>query len=67
MRYQVVARLLTLAGWDFVRQNKTTHQRWKNRVTGECTTISHFSGKLEKYQIDNLEKQFKIKLWGLKA
>jgi predicted RNA binding protein YcfA (HicA-like mRNA interferase family) len=62
MRYEEVAKKLHKAGWEFVRQNGTTHQRWKNRETGYMTTISHFCGKLERYQVKNLEKQFGCKL-----
>jgi predicted RNA binding protein YcfA (HicA-like mRNA interferase family) len=62
LRYEDVARLLTQAGWEFLRQKSTRHQRWKNSRTGECTTISFAYGKLERYQIRNLEKQFKVKL-----
>ena len=67
MRYQEIAKALTVAGWEFVRQNATTHQRWRHRETGMCTTISHFCGKLERYQVKDLEKQFGIKLLGVKV
>jgi predicted RNA binding protein YcfA (HicA-like mRNA interferase family) len=66
MRYEEVAKKLHNAGWEFVRQNATTHQRWRNITTGHMTTISFFSGKLELYQVRNLEKQFKVKLIGVK-
>jgi len=62
MKYKDIAKKLTAAGWEMIRNGVGSHQRWRNKKTGYCTTISASHGKFENYQVRNLEKQFGVRL-----